>query len=90
MVMPTDGTVEQHNKGECMIKFSNDSLENLVIAIIKLTDSRGLKVAVRPEDVLQPWVLEQLPIAEGAFSEALGCTSFILPSKSSTEPPTQS
>jgi len=42
-------------------KLSDDSLEKLCIAIANLQSAQGLLLAVTPKDILQPWVLEQLP-----------------------------
>ena len=41
--------------------FSPESLEQLYIAILKLRNNKNLALCISPEDVLQPWVLEQLP-----------------------------
>ena len=42
-------------------KLSEESLERLVIAIIQLETDRGLKINIRPEDVLQDNILAQIP-----------------------------
>ena len=46
------------------MRFSQQSLENLCITISNLKDDHDLKVAVFPEDILQNWVLEQIPDKE--------------------------
>lgn len=35
-------------------------LEELMIAVLNLTDTRDLRLQLMPEDVLQPWVVEQI------------------------------
>jgi hypothetical protein len=42
-------------------KLSTESLENLVIAIMKLTDEQGLLVSINPYNLLQDWVLRMYP-----------------------------
>ena len=42
-------------------KLSPESLENLAIAIMKLTDEQGLFVAINPYNLLQDWVLRMYP-----------------------------
>lgn len=48
-------------------KLSQETLELLVVAIIKLRDEQGRALQINPRDVLQPWVIEQFPtgIASG-------------------------
>jgi len=42
-------------------KLSTESLENLVIAIMKLTDEQGLLVSINPYNLLQDWVIRMYP-----------------------------
>ena len=42
-------------------KLSSESLENLAIAIMKLTDEQGLLVSINPYNLLQDWVLRKYP-----------------------------
>jgi hypothetical protein len=42
-------------------KLSPESLENLAIAISKLTDEQGLLVSINPYNLLQDWVLRMYP-----------------------------
>lgn len=43
-------------------KFSSKSLENLLVAIIQLKTDKDLHICIHPEDILQDWVLKQLPM----------------------------
>lgn len=47
-----------------MVQLDEGSLENLCIAISNCKNSKGLYIALRPKDVLQPWLVEQLPKRE--------------------------
>ena len=42
-------------------KLSEESLENLAIAVMQVKDSRGLIMYLPAEYVLQSWVVEQFP-----------------------------
>ena len=40
---------------------SDESLENLLIAVLQLTDRNGLLLAIQPQDIFQDWFLNLLP-----------------------------
>jgi len=44
-----------------MHKLSNETLENLLIALARAKDERGLIVHIRPQDAFTPFILNQLP-----------------------------
>lgn len=43
------------------VDLSQESLEQLCIAVMNLKNSRGLRIALFPRHVLQDWVVQQLP-----------------------------
>ena len=51
------------------IKFSQESLEALVIAIMELTDESGRLISIKPTHVLVPWVVKQIPNWEEKVQE---------------------
>lgn len=42
-------------------QLSKESLEDLLVAVLQLRTESGMLTNLMPVDVLQPWVLEQLP-----------------------------
>lgn len=42
-------------------RLSQQALEDIVVAVTRATDERGLRVQLRLEDVLLPELLEQMP-----------------------------
>ena len=43
------------------LKLSEQSLEDLCIAIERIRTDRNLYICLLPKHILQPWVLKQLP-----------------------------
>jgi len=42
-------------------KLSQATLEGLVLAVLNLRTEEGMLIQLRPQDVLQGWVLQQIP-----------------------------
>ncbi len=43
------------------MKLSDETLENLLIALAKLKDESGLAIHIRPKDAFTPLILDQIP-----------------------------
>lgn len=40
---------------------SQESMENLLIALMQMRDENGLIVRIKPSDIFQDWFLDMLP-----------------------------